>query len=121
MLSLKLSLLLLYLRVFAVDRLTRYLIFVGIIFCVFAYTILMFLNIFSGVIAVVNTNKTLGAVNLSSDIYILCAPITTLMKLQLSARNKIGVFLIFVTGIMYEVASGEGGRDSANTGVALVQ
>lgn len=121
MLSLKLSLLLLYLRVFAPDRLTRYLIYVGIAYCFFAYTILMFLNIFTDVETVIDTNKTLGAVNLSSDIYILCVPTPAVMKLQLSVKNKIGVVLMFVTGTMYALPSCERGRDSANIDTVLVQ
>ena len=104
MLSLKLSLLLLYLRIFAPDKVTRYLIYVGMTFCFLAYTVLMFLNIFSDVETVIDTNKALGAVNLFSDIYILCVPTTAISKLQLSVRKKIGVMLVFMTGIMYVVS-----------------
>ncbi|CAD6589426.1 MAG: hypothetical protein ASARMPRED_004042 [Alectoria sarmentosa] len=104
MLSLKLSLLLLYLRIFAPDKVTRYLIYVGMTLCFLAYTVLMFLNIFSDVETVIDTNKALGAVNLFSDIYILCVPTTAISKLQLSVRKKIGVMLVFMTGIMYVLA-----------------
>ncbi len=101
MLCLKLSLLLLYLRIFAPDKVTRYLIYLGMAFCTIAYTILMFLNIFSNVKTVIATNKTLGVINFSSDIYILCVPTAAVSKLQLSTKKKIGVLLVFMTGIMF--------------------
>ena len=100
MLCLKLSLLLLYLRVFAPDKVTRHLIYFGMAICIVAYTILLFLNIFSNFNVVIAANKFLGVMNLFSDIYILCVPIAVVSKLQLSVRKKIGVMLIFMTGIM---------------------
>ena len=99
-LSLKMSLLLLYFRVFAPDKVTRYLIHFGIIFCFLAYTSLMFLDIFMDVIASITTNKALGAINLFSDIYILCVPIATVWKLQLSMKKMLGIVFIFMTGFM---------------------
>ena len=104
MLCLKLSLLLLYLRIFAPDKVTRYLIYLGMTICIVAYTILMFLNIFSNVNTVIAANKSLGAVNFSSDVYILCVPITAISKLQLSMKKKIGVMFVFMTGFMYVVS-----------------
>ena len=53
----------------------------------------MFLGLFADVEAVINGSKTTGAVNLSSDIYILCVPITAALKLQLSLKKKIGLNL----------------------------
>ena len=104
MLCLKLSLLLLYLRIFAPDKVTRYLIYFGMTICIVAYTVLMFLNIFSNVDTVIAANKSLGAVNFSSDVYILCVPITAISKLQLSMKKKIGVMFVFMTGFMYVVS-----------------
>ena len=101
MLSVKLSLLLLYMCIFAPDKVTRYLIYAGMAFCILAYTILMFLAIFSNVETLIGANKTLGVVNLSSDIYILCVPVAAISKLQLSVKKRIGVLLLFMTGIMY--------------------
>ena len=123
MLSLKLSLLLLYLRIFAPDKVTRYLIYFGMTFCFLAYTVLMFFNIFSEVETVIDTNKALGAVNLFSDVYILCVPTTAISKLQLSVKKKIGVMLVFMTGIMYVVSfpSCKGRSQSANITAAVVQ
>ena len=100
MLCLKLSLLLLYLRIFAPDRVTRYLIYFGIAGCFITYTILMFLPIFASVLVVITGNKAIGAMNFASDVYILCVPIAAILKLQLSTRKKIGILLVFMTGFM---------------------
>ena len=99
-LSLKMSLLLLYFRVFAPNKVTRYLIYFGIIFCFLAYTSLMFLDIFTDVVVSITSNKALGAVNLFSDIYILCVPIAAVSKLQLSMKKTLGIVFIFMTGFM---------------------
>ena len=101
MLSLKLSLLLLYLRVFTPDKISRYFIYFGMCFCAVAYTVLMFLNVFSDVETVIVANKFLGVVNFASDIYILCVPIAAIWKLQLSPKNRLGMMLLFMTGAMY--------------------
>ena len=103
MLCLKLSLLLLYLRIFAPNNITRCLIYLGMAVCAVAYTVLLFLNIFSHIDTVIAAKKSLGAINLASDIYILCVPIPTVSKLQLSTKKRIGVMVIFATGFMYVV------------------
>lgn len=97
-LLIKLSLLLLYLRIFGPDKVTRYLIYFGITFCSVAYTIVMFLSIFASVQGAINGSKTVGAISLSSDIYILCVPIMAASKLQMSRKRRIGLFLVFLTG-----------------------
>ena len=102
MLCVKLSLLLLYFRIFSPDKVTRYLIYVGMTFCIGAYITIMFVTIFKNVYALIVANKTLGVVNFASDIYILLIPLTAVSKLQLSTKRKIGFILIFMTGIMYE-------------------
>jgi len=99
-LLIKLSLLLLYLRIFGPDKVTRYLIYLGITVCSLAYTIIMFLSIFASVETAINGSKTVGAVNLSSDIYILCVPIMAASKLQMSTKKRVGLFLVFLTGIL---------------------
>lgn len=103
MLSLKLSLLLLYLRVFAIHKLTRYLTYVGMAICFLGYTVLMFLDIFANFQMIIDTNKALGAVNFSTDIYILCVPIAAVSKLQLSAKNRLGLISVFMTGVVYVI------------------
>ena len=101
MLCVKLSLLLLYLRIFSPDKVTRYLIYVGMTFCIGAYITIMFVTIFTNVIVLIAANKTLGVVNFTSDVYILFVPLTVVSKLQLSTKKKIGFMLVFMTGIMY--------------------
>ena len=75
---------------------------------------MMFLNIFTDSTALVSTNKVLGGVNLASDVYILCVPIASILKLQLSIRKKIGVMLLFMTGILYVVCSHDFRSETAN-------
>lgn len=101
MLCVKLSLLLLYLRIFAPDRVTRYLIYFGMAGCIVIYTILMFLPIFASIFVVVKSNKALGVMNVISDVYILCVPTAAISKLQLSKKRKIGVMLVYIAGVMY--------------------
>lgn len=88
MLSLELSLLLLYLRAFAPGKVTRYLIHFGLTFCFLAYTAFMFRNIFSNVETIINTIKALGTINVLGDIYVLCVPIAAVSKLHLSSKRK---------------------------------
>ena len=45
----------------------------------------------------------LSAVGLFFDIVILILPIAGVMRLQLPTRRKIGVLLIFLTGLLYDV------------------
>ena len=100
MLCVKMSLLLLYLRIFSPDKVTRYLIYVGMTFCIGAYITIMFVTIFTNVIILIAANKTLGVVNFTSDVYILFVPLTVVSKLQLSTKKKIGFMMVFMTGIM---------------------
>ena len=101
MLCVKLSLLLLYLRIFSPYKVTRYLIYPGMTFCIGAYVTIMFVTIFTNVITLIAANKTLGVVNFTSDVYILFVPLTAVAKLQLSIKRKIGFMLVFMTGVMY--------------------
>ena len=101
MLCVKLSLLLLYLRIFAPDKITRYLIYLGITICTGGYTTLMFLAIFSNPVTLIAANKALGVLNLSSDVYTLCIPVAVVTKLPLSTQKRIGVLLVFMAGLVY--------------------
>ena len=101
MLCVKMSLLLLYLRIFSPDKVTRYLIYGGMTFCIGAYITIMFVTIFTNIITLIAANKTLGVVNFTSDVYILFVPLTVVSKLQLSTKKKIGFMVVFMTGIMY--------------------
>ena len=79
---------------------TRYLIYVGIGTCSTLYTTLFFFDIFADSSFLIFASKATGAVNLVSDIYTLCIPIAAVSKLQMSMRQKIGIILIFMTGIL---------------------
>ena len=50
---------------------------------------------------VIDTNKALGVVTFLTDIYILCVPLAAVSTLQLSAKNRIGVIFVLMTGVMY--------------------
>ena len=43
-----------------------------------------------------------AAVGLGIDVYLLVLPVTAVMQLHLPTRHKIGVILIFLTGIAYD-------------------
>ena len=43
-------------------------------------------------------NDAVGAINLLTDIYLLCLPIAAVSKLQLPTRKRIGIIAIFLTG-----------------------
>ena len=101
MLCVKLSLLWLYHRIFHPIKVTRYLIYAGMTFCTGAYISIMFVNVFATINTLIVANKTLGVVNFVSDVYILFVPLTAVAKLQLSTKRKIGIIMVFMTGIVY--------------------
>lgn len=93
----KLTFLLLYLRLFSVKKDMKYCILAGMVVLFVAYTTLMFAYIFLKGQAV---NDAVGALNLASDIYIICLPITAVSRLQLATRKRVGIMLIFLTGLL---------------------
>ncbi len=46
-----------------------------------------------------------AAVGLAIDLYLLVLPITAVMQLQLPTRRKVGVTLMFLTGLAYHSAT----------------
>lgn len=72
----------------------------GIVFCFVAYTTAMFCYIFIDPIRLLKVSNAIGAFNVFSDIYILCLPIMAVSNLQLPTRKKIGVIMIFLSGIL---------------------
>lgn len=102
----KLTLLLLYYRLFSVDKIMRYLILAGMACCIIAYTALMFLFTFlAPTVHYLYVNDALGVFNLVSDIYIISLPVAVVSKLQLPTRRKLGIIMIFMTGILFGAAS----------------
>lgn len=112
----KLSLFLLYLRIFSPDRWTRFLIYFGIGFTFVYYMVTA--GILVGLcvprkgeswpLALLSSrcHKALvmtyvqGIFNIVSDFYILLLPLPVIWKLQLPLRKKIGVCAIFMTGLL---------------------
>ena len=43
---------------------------------------------------------TQGAINVASDFSIFCLPIPVVWKLQLPRKKKVGVLMIFMTGLL---------------------
>lgn len=110
----KAALLVLYLRLFSPNRLTRYLIYIGL---VVKFAMYLTTTITAGVLCLprpgeswltallsARCRKTLsmtyiqGIFNVVSDFYILILAIPAVLKLQLHLRKKLGVCAIFMTG-----------------------
>ena len=115
-LMVKLSLLFLYLHIFRPNVRLRHCIHFGIWFlCLFysatfiAYAVLSIPRPGQSQLAAilsVDTARdiplgiTQGAINVVSDFYIFCLPIPVVWKLQMPRKKKIGVFAVFVTGLL---------------------
>lgn len=113
----KLTLLLLYLHLFSVSRQIRIFIYIGIasIFTVYAGT-----TIVDGASCIPRPGKTwseafldprcvaqtqnmtyiVGSFGIISDFYILSLPIPLILRMQLPRKQKIGVFALFMTGLL---------------------
>lgn len=112
----KLSLFLLYLRLFSVDHTTRRLIYLGIATTCLFY----FASILVGIIACIPWKgetrlaalasprcaraKFLGYVssffNVVSDLYLLVIPMNIVRKLQMPGRKKLGLIVLFMFGFL---------------------
>lgn len=107
----KISILLLYFRIFSVNRTMRILIHVGI------YIQIVFYLAYVGTYAALNVicvsatslSKPLcistwiivevqGSINVVTDFYILALPVIMVSQLQLTFRRKLGVIAVFMTG-----------------------
>ena len=104
----KLSLLLLFLRLFNPNRLTKILACFGIVFNFALYTTCFFLNLFlchptfdARCIAMQKV-VTLVATSLSiaSDFYTMLIPLYPIWKLQLSVKTKLELTGVFMTGFL---------------------
>ncbi len=113
----KLSLLLLYLRIFAPQRHMRYLIYLGIGFGFCIYWVLVPIEAYFCAPAAgqswdpvtlgpkclksVPVGVVQGPLNTLEDIFILVLPISSVMNLHLPLKRKLQVLGIFMTGILY--------------------
>jgi hypothetical protein len=116
----KLSLFCLYLRLFKVKRVTRWLIYGGIVACVIVYTGSVIINCI-WFVPLPGQPQTLaswqamatpsgprsyylaifqGAFGTLSDIYLLAIPVQSVLVLNLPLAKRIGVSMIFMTGVM---------------------
>lgn len=107
----KISILLLYHRLFGVHRAVRVAVWAGGVFFTLVYIAYLGVQI---VYMVECTNSTSmetapcnsiygvtvfqGALNVASDIYVLCLPLPYLIKLHVSKQQKIGLLVIFLAG-----------------------
>ncbi|KAL8695747.1 MAG: hypothetical protein Q9224_003190 [Gallowayella concinna] len=104
----KLSLLLLYYRIFAPDRMTKYLVILGILYCFVlyaSYLLLTFLLCQSQIISYCKHQwnlflLTTSGLNVLGDFYLLAIPLAAVAKLQMPFRKKLGVSAIFFTGLL---------------------
>lgn len=104
----KLSLLLLYYRIFAPDRMTKYLVFLGILYCFVLYTsylLLTFLLCQSQIASLCKHQWNLfllvtSGLNVFGDFYLLIIPLAAVAKLRMPFRQKLGVSAVFFTGLL---------------------
>ncbi|MCJ1242111.1 hypothetical protein MMC14_010118, partial [Varicellaria rhodocarpa] len=113
----KLSILLLYLRIFSLNLRTRYFIYFGVS-AIFVFTVVS--TILYGVLCVPHKHESWqetsasprcsssqegletanGVFNAVSDIYILLLPLPSIWRLQLPMRKKTGLIATFLTGLL---------------------
>ncbi len=99
----KLSLFLLYLRVFAPQRHMRYLIYFGIGFGFCLYWLLVPIEAYFCAPAPgksVPVGLVQGPLNVVEDIFILLLPVRSVLNLHLPLNRKLQILGIFMTGIM---------------------
>ena len=109
----KLSLLLLYYRLFSRNKTMRFLIYFGIAFQALFY--LASVGFYSAAEATCTQDSKAqaafylrewvftvvsGIINVITDFYVLILPVAMVWSLQLTTRRKIGVIAIFLTGLM---------------------
>ena len=104
---------LLYLRIFAVNQTMKYLIWGGIVLQVVVYTATTACAIALEVVCTTESagtndfcvnqykNTVFQAVfSFATDLYVLVLPIRLVTNLQLSPRRRVGVMILFGTGLL---------------------
>ena len=111
----KMSILILYLRLFAVNRIFRYLTWSTMLFVVGYLSANLFTQIFGcsprskywnpdipgHCINYTKAGLAYGSMNIASDLLIFVLPLPIVWRLKLSRREKAGVSIIFMSGAMY--------------------
>ena len=110
----RISILLLYMRIFKIDRNLRVAIYAGLFVNVAFYTVVLGLGI-RAIIECVDltwvTNKYCRIVqlplytavfsfNVAMEIYLMILPISRIVKLQLSLNRRIGLVIVFASGFL---------------------
>lgn len=112
----KLSLFLLYLRIFSPSIRTKYAIYIGVLSCFVVYAAS---TIFCGYQCIPRPRQTwlsalmkkschdakytgyvVGVFNIASDFYLLILPLPSIWKLQMPLPKKIGICGVFIMGLM---------------------
>ncbi|KAL4921171.1 hypothetical protein BDW62DRAFT_198185 [Aspergillus aurantiobrunneus] len=101
----KLALLLLYLRLFALNRAVKFGIWTGIATCAVFYTASLFLYIFIDRSAQAALNNATGVFGAISDVYIITLPLFAVYRLHLSRWRKGRVAAVFLTGLLAVIMS----------------
>ncbi|KAL3476535.1 hypothetical protein BJX99DRAFT_270360 [Aspergillus californicus] len=96
----KLTLLLLYLRLFEQNRPVKLGIWAGIIVCSLYYTITMFLYIFLDPVDQIDLIYASAIVGVITDVYIICLPLCAVAQLHLNRTKKWRVAAVFMTGLL---------------------
>ena len=105
----KLSLLLLYYRLFSANRVTKYLVIFGMTYNFTLYTIWVCLTLLLCRASSLNTHcirdlnifvLIASSLNILSDLFTLLIPILPVLRLQLASRQKAGVLTVFCAGFL---------------------
>ncbi|KID81220.1 hypothetical protein MGU_11411 [Metarhizium guizhouense ARSEF 977] len=97
----KLTLLLLYLRLFSPNRPVKIGIWAGVAFCTVFYTAALFLNIFvKSQEQLLRVTYSIAVVGVVTDVYIITLPMFAIAQLHLSSTKKWRVAAVFLTGLL---------------------
>lgn len=112
----KVSLLLLYLRIFGLKKRVRYTIYFGLVFAFCLYWVNVPLSIYScsprldeewdiqDLGSRCNKSRLFGlfqgSLNVVLDLFIFILPIPVVMGLQMNARKRLAVLIVFLTGVL---------------------
>lgn len=109
----KLSIAFLIIRIFGVRKNIRYLAYFGILFCFLFYAAWMGAEIGTAVLCNSKGSSSIalcrhtdiltiisGVMNVVTDLYLLTLPISPVLGLNLRRQQKLGLLVVFLTGLM---------------------
>lgn len=113
MLSIKLSILLLYFRIFNVSKTMRWMIYIGIYTQILFYLTYIATYVTLDVVCISGNTLTklfctntwiivevAGSINVATELFILALPTVMVWQLQLTFRRKLGVISVFMAGLV---------------------